>query len=585
MLYLCTLIFIMSKSSKKNVKEITQIMAIMNTPLSKHIKNIGLIAILLSASFAGGTTPAWAGTGSVPSPAEMAAPADRHEAAAAGETVLSVSNPDTWTASQLGSYVGKTVRLKEDWYVCTSTSSTYKVSPRRIFSPTNQAVPLSAEYKSIVSLNKSGTVYLNGVSGYHRTGERLHNAVVKVTSTSALQLVSGEWRGNSRSDILKGYDRPTIDKRGTHTLLVCAANLEYYLVKNLGTGYGPDSYAEHQKQRSKVSKALALINADIYGLVEIEQGQDAIAEIAADLTKLTGRQFSYVNDGGSANGSYTKSGYVYCSQTVVPYANFRQNQTGVMNRKYMQCFQEKATGERFILSINHFKAKSGYGSGDNADQGDGQGSFNADRVKEAKSVLSEYNYFRTFVNDEDILIMGDLNAYGKEDPIRALADGGMTDLHRYFHADSSYSYTYKNEAGYLDHALCNSTLLPQVTGMLGYHINSDERDSYTYDKDDDGTMFRYSDHDPVLVGLRLGKASDLQTEVVMLNQETDGATAEIRNATGGRLRMYTIQGIPVKDERIDSQTHPIRTEGLPGGVYVLHIYYNGQVMTRKLLVP
>ena len=507
----------------------------------------------------------------------------RKEAAEA-ETVLSVSDPQTWTASQLQSYKGKTVRLKEDWYVCASTSNSYKISPRRIFSPTNQAKPMSDEYNSILSLNQNGTVYLNGVSGYHRTGEKLHNAVVKVTSTSAVEFVSGEWRGNSRKDILEGYDKQTIDKRGTHTLLVCGANLEYYLVKNLGTGYGPKDNTQHQRQRNKVSKALALINADIYGLVEIEQGQEALAEIASDLTTLTGREFTYVNDGGTPYGSYTKAGYVYCSQTVAPYANFRENNTGVQHRKFMQCFQEKSSGERFILSINHFKAKSGSGTGDNADKGDGQGCFNADRVREAQSVLNAYNYYRTFVQDEDILIMGDLNAYGKEDPITTLANGGMTDLHRYFHADSSYSYTYRNEAGYLDHALCNSSMLPQVTGMLGYHINSDERDSYTYDSSDDGTMFRYSDHDPVLVGLRLGNPTTLKTEVYVYDIETNGATAEVKNAAGGHLRIYTIQGLMVKDEHIDSEQHPIQTSGLGSGVYVLHVYYNGQIITRKLLV-
>ena len=111
-------------------------------------------------------------------------------------------------------------------------------------------------------------------------------------------------------------------------------------MENLGTGYGADSYAEHQKQRAKVSAALAKINADIYGFVEIEQGQSALAEIASDLTKNTGRRFSYINDGGSASGSYTKAGYVYCSDKVQPYGNIRQNNEGVNNRKKTQAFVE-----------------------------------------------------------------------------------------------------------------------------------------------------------------------------------------------------------------------------------------------------
>ncbi len=499
---------------------------------------------------------------------------------------IQIQDKEQWTKSELSGYVGKTVQMADDWYLC-SNYNNYYISPRRIYSPTNQAIPLSAEYNRLLSLNSQGSVQLSGVNDYHRTGERLHNLVVKVNSTSSVTFVSGEWVGNSRADILKGYNKEAIDNRAEHTLLICGANLEYYLVDNLGTGYGPDNETEHRRQRNKVSKALSLINADIYGLMEIEQGQSAISEIASDLTSLTGRPFSYINDGGSSYGSYTKSGFVYCTQTVQPYSVLRSNSTGVRNRKYMQCFEHKQSGERFILSVNHFKAKSGAGTGANADQGDGQGSFNADRVTEAQSVLSEYKYISSFVQDADILIIGDLNAYAKEDPIRVLTDGGMTDLHRYFHADTSYSYVYSSEAGYLDHALCNSTLLPQVTGMLAYHINSDENDRYTYDKQDDGTMFRYSDHDPVLVGLRLGESSSSTPTQADLYYETDAVTlspqAVIRNAAGGWVRIYTINGGCVLSERIPTDVYSLPSAVLPSGWYVVHIYHNGEVLQRKFI--
>ena len=339
-------------------------------------------------------------------------------------------------------------------------------------------------------------------------------------------------------------------------------------------------------QRRKVSEALALINADIYALVEVEQGQTAMAEIAADLTKKTGRNFSYINDGTVSSGSYTKSGYVYCTATVRPHSLLRANHTGVRNRKFYQCFEERATGERFLLSINHFKAKSGTGSGDNADHGDGQGTFNGDRLREAQSVLTEYDSYKNFVQEEDLLVMGDLNAYAMEDPIRELTDHGLTDLHRYFHQDSSYSYVYNSQAGYLDHALCNSTMLPQVTGMLGYHINSDERDTYSYNRSDDGTMFRYSDHDPVLVGLRLRPLNETNIEIVsnaaMLF--ADGYLS-VNNAQGGILRVYDMQGRLHDQMTVSSETFTLHTALWPRGTYIAHLYYKGEVLHRKLLIP
>ena len=502
--------------------------------------------------------------------------------------VVSINDVENWRNTELSQYRGQTIEFDVPFYVCNNyNNSSLTISPRRIFQPTNQALPLSPEYYALSTNNSYGSITLTGVSGYHRMGEMLYNLVVKVNSNTSVSLVSCDFVGNTRADMDKGYDRESVSLRGEPTLIVCAMNLEYYLVENLGTGYGADSKAEHEKQRAKVSKALAKVNADIYGFVEIEQGQSALAEIAADLTRNTGRRFTYINDGGSASGSYTKAGYVYCSDKVQPYGNMRHNNEGVTNRKKMQAFVEKSTGEKFIFSLNHFKAKSGRGSGDNADKGDGQGTFNGDRVREAKSVLSHYATDKVYFEDNDILIMGDLNAYAMEDPITILRDGGMIDLHRAFHADSSYSYVYRGYAGYLDHALCNNTLYPQVTGMVAYHINSDESDSYTYDKSNDQTMFRCSDHDPVIVGLRLDSTlvyePDEEPEVnTDVHLKYINGQPHIYNAEGGVYRIYTLSGWEVRTTTIHSAEEIVGD--LNQGLYIINIYGQGKCLQAKVVV-
>lgn len=498
-------------------------------------------------------------------------------------TQVSISDPETWRYTDLQKYVGQTVQFDVPFYVCNNYNSLI-ISPRRTYSPTNQELPLSAGYNSILSLNSQGSVTLTGVSGYHRLGERLHNLTVKVNSQTSVSLVSCDWRGNTRADMEKGIDLESINMRGEHTILVCCMNLEYYLVENFGTGYGPDDPSDHNKQRAKVSKALAKINADLYGFVEIEQGQSALAELAADLSQNTGRRFTYIDDGGSPSGSYTKAGYVYCSDVLEPHGNLRYNNEGVNNRKKTQAFKEKATGEIFLYSVNHFKAKSGKGSGDNADKGDGQGTFNGDRVREAQSLLNHYESDSYYYGDEDILIMGDLNAYAMEDPITVLREGGMIDLHRAFHADSSYSYVYRGQAGYLDHALCNETLYPHVTGMVAYHINSDESDSYTYDKSNDQSMFRSSDHDPVLVGLRLDTTytttPDISAPDVTIGIQN--YIPYIYNADGGYYIVYRIDGIKVKEQSISSSKEEIN--GLHPGMYILNIYGQGKCHKMKIWI-
>ena len=499
-------------------------------------------------------------------------------------TVVTISDPETWRYTELSKYQGQTVQFDVPFYVCNNYSG-ITISPRRIFQPTNQALPLSQEYNSLLTLNAQGTIKLTNVSGYHRLGERLHNLIVKVNSSNSVSLVSCDWRGNTRAELETSYDMDIVAQRGEPSIIVCCMNLEYYLVENLGGDMGPDNYSEHQKQRAKVSKALAKIDADLYGFVEIEQGQNALAEIANDLSRNTGRRFSYINDGGSASGTYTKSGFVYCSDVLEPHGKLRENNTGVQQRKKTQAFIEKSTGEKFLFSVNHFKAKSGKGYGANADQGDGQGSYNADRVKEANSLLDNYERDRIFYNDSDILIMGDLNAYAMEDPITVLREGGMIDLHRTFHADSSYSYVYRGQIGYLDHALCNTTLYPQVTGMVAYHINSDESDDYTYDKSNDQTMFRCSDHDPIIVGLRLDSTATYIPEIIHpqmgIYYSEDGPY--IRNAEGGYYIIYQWDGQIVQQNRISHNEQII--DGLQQGLYIINVYGQGECLKTKVLIP
>ena len=215
-------------------------------------------------------------------------------------TPVMIDDPKTWKNNELKQYVGQTVSFDVPFYVYNNYRNSYTISPRRIFQPTNQALPLSDEYNSLLSLNAQGSITLSGVEGYHRLGERLHNLVVRLDGYNKATLVSCEWRGNTREEMERGYDSLAVNMRGKASVIVCCMNLEYYLVKNLGTGYGPEDLSSHQKQRTKVSKALATINADLYGFVEIEQGQDALREIASDLKTKTGRNFSYINDGGSA---------------------------------------------------------------------------------------------------------------------------------------------------------------------------------------------------------------------------------------------------------------------------------------------
>ena len=487
------------------------------------------------------------------------------------EVHISIDDPSTWSGQALKEYIGQTVVVDMPMIVCANANGNYTVSPWRRFQPESHGIMGSAEYNDTVRINNTCMFSLSGVSGYHRCGEKIYNLRATVNSTNKLTVTGGTWRGNTRAELEAG-----LPDLGDYRLLVCGFNLEnYYMTWG---SMGADSYEEHQAQRAKVSAALKKINADIFGLVELQQGDEAISEIVADLNKnLPGRNYAHFYD--AAKGTYQKVDYVYDANKVAPINQPAETNEETQNRKKMLAFRELETGEVFIYSINHFKAMNTGG----ADR----------RTNEAKAVVKLYNSYRQnrSIMDNDLLIMGDLNCYAFTDPILVFTENHhMLDLHRAFHADSSYSYMFGGQASYIDHAISNETLFRQVTGMCAYHINSDEDDKYTYDKSNDRTMFRCSDHDPVLVGLKLD--STLSQPIVPYFNGLDILEGKdnqivIQNAYNAESKsfyaIYQIDGLLVERKEITSTYHTVPLPTAPG-LYIIYLYYQGEAYPKRLIV-
>jgi hypothetical protein len=140
----------------------------------------------------------------------------------------------------------------------------------------------------------------------------------------------------------------------------------------------------------------------------------------------------------------------------------------------------------------------------------------ADLERDRKAMLAllvdyfaEWNDDPTGTGNDKILILGDLNAYTKEDPIALLEGAGYSNLVTRFLGSGAYSFVFAGESGYLDHALASPALLPFVTGTAEWHINADEPVALDYNSEFNQPLlyqpdsFRSSDHDPVIVGLDL----------------------------------------------------------------------------------
>ncbi len=318
--------------------------------------------------------------------------------------------------------------------------------------------------------------------------------------------------------------------------------LNYFLTLDVGTqancgptGFkqecrGAETMTELTRQRTKLLQALRALDADVVGLMELENGHDtsgnevnAVADIVSGLNAIAGAgTYGYV-DTGVVGTDTIRVGVIYKTASVAPVGSPLVDVSAIHNRPPVaQTFSENATGERLTVVVNHFKSKGclaptdpGYSPTDpNNDQGDGQGCYNAQRVAQAQAIL-------TFVDttvvpaagDPDVMLLGDFNAYAKEDPIRALEQAGYTNLPADFGGSSAYSYVFDGQWGYLDYAFASPSLVGQVIGAGEFHINADEPSVLDYNTNFKSAaqvdslfaadQFRTSDHDPVVVGLSL----------------------------------------------------------------------------------
>jgi uncharacterized protein len=151
-------------------------------------------------------------------------------------------------------------------------------------------------------------------------------------------------------------------------------------------------------------------------------------------------------------------------------------------------------------------------------------------VQQAQALLGFVNQLKTTTGDSDVLVLGDLNAYGEEDPIDVLRNGGLVDELGRFIPDP-YSFVFSGQSGRLDHALTTSSLSAQITGATEWHINADEPRILDYNQEfNPANLFqpnpyRSSDHDPVVIG------ADLNSAVSVLN---GGNGSNTLNGTSGR---------------------------------------------------
>lgn len=482
----------------------------------------------------------------------------------------------------------------------TSTSGNITLSPDVLYSPTEVALP-GADANNIAALNEQNKLILNKSSFTYTDSNNTLRTGSKVTGLQGTLYYSNGTYSISPTvqPVFSGNERTSSPGNvGVCNLKVASFNVEYYIAnKDLWNNeFGAANQEEFTRQRAKIMAALKGLDADIYALCEVGQGNISVTDLVNGLNEVTSsNNYAYVADNNYSESTYTKNVFIYNKTKVTPYLSIKLfGSGGYRLRQVAQAFDLNSNGERLIIAVNHLKAKSGDATGNDVDSGDGQGKFNYTRVTQAQNVVNTLNALTSYYGDPDVLVVGDMNAYSMEDPIKVYTNNGLVNqLKRY--SPSDYSYVYNGAVGYLDHSLATATLSQQVTGARPWHINADEPSyfDYNYSTYYSADPYRCSDHDPILTGVSLGtystgiKDSEVdKTEKLQIFGDPSQGYVTLCATQIDRVELLTVSG-----QLVFSSVNPnpgqyflLPTVSLQKGFYLVRAFNGKKALVSKLLI-
>lgn len=302
--------------------------------------------------------------------------------------------------------------------------------------------------------------------------------------------------------------------------------------------------ASLQRQQAKIVAAINATDADVTGLMEIENSavlgapvDEALSTLVAALNADAGSDKWAVVPSSSdlpdlALQDVITNGIIYqpamVSMVGDPVALGDQSGDGqafVNAREPIgQVFEPVDGGEKFFTVVNHFKSKGSAGpaAGDE-DSGDGQAASNGSRKLQAAALRDWIPDVQAAADVDAVALIGDFNSYTAEDPLQILYDAGYVNATSAFDMDK-YSYSYSGLSGSLDHVLLNQNFLDRSTGADIWNINAPESIALEYSRyNAHGTLFydespyRASDHDPVIIGFNSGQTAAGSVEINLVN--------------------------------------------------------------------
>ncbi|MGY1916270.1 ExeM/NucH family extracellular endonuclease [Blastococcus sp. SYSU DS0973] len=456
------------------------------------------------------------GDAAVPAPTELGLPADEGARERLEGMLVTIAEPVTATETYTLARYGELVVSADG----------------RLYQPTNDDV---ADDSAQQQANDGRRLIIDDVSTVQNPDEvpftDVNGGVIRLGDTltgveGVLSYGHDAWRLQPTADptVQRANPRPASPDEVGGDLQVASFNVLNYFTTIDEPGAvtdgghdprGADSGTEFERQQAKIVAAILALDAEIVGLMEIENDADdaAVDNLVAALNEAAGEdRYAAVEEPGTGGGLFgtdaIKVAMIYQPDAVVPMGPAGTTDSDAFANARLplaQRFRPASGGQPFAVVVNHFKSKGCTGAtGGNVDQGDGQGCYNADRVEQAEALVD----LAGSLPGNQTMIIGDLNAYGGEDPIAVLEAAGYVDLvDTRVPEEEQYTYVFQGQAGYLDHALVSPQLAKRIAGVDIWHINSDEALFLDYNTEFNPEGFytpdpyRSSDHDPVLLGL------------------------------------------------------------------------------------
>jgi predicted extracellular nuclease len=384
----------------------------------------------------------------------------------------------------------------------------------RLWQPTERAIAGSDDARAIAADNARRSLYLEGGTWppemtQARTGSRIAPASGVIDHSGKAYAL----RLETTPSVLAA-ERPQ-PPRVPGNLRIAALNLEN-LFNGDGRGGGfptPRGARSPQELAAQLAKHVATLrglDADVIALMELENdGYGAQSSLAAlvDALNAGGGQWRFVDAGHGPGDNPIRVGLVYRADRVRTRgrpSTLEGGPFGPHSRVPLaQAFAPVRGGPTFVVVANHFKSKGCTDAeGADRDQHDGASCYNAMRTDSARRLHEWLATDPTGQRSDLTLVVGDLNAYAGETPVRALLDAGWRDAFAVAGVTEPYSYVYDGRIGRLDHALLSPAFAQRLRGAAEWHANADEPESSGY-RDGGAGPWRSSDHDPLLLGFEL----------------------------------------------------------------------------------